>query len=300
MKKVVLITGANGTLAKKLAILLEGKFEVRFLTRKLHSQSHYLWDIDRNYIDPKALIDVHHIIHLAGSPIANKRWTRNRKQIIRSSRIDGANLILSELERHQVKIDSFFSASAIGYYGTENTKEVLNEESPKGIDFLSEVCNDWELAAKSFELNRVARRVVILRMGIIISKDGALKKITRMINSGFGSSIGTGNQWMPWIHISDLCKIFEFFLENKSLNGTFNAVSPEHVSNEELTRKTAILLRRKLILPKTPRFIIKILFGELSTILINGNKVSSEKIQKIGFEFKYEKIEHALNNVLKD
>jgi len=301
MKKIVLITGANGMLAKTLAQKLDDEFLVRFLTREPVGENEYLWDIKSSYIDPKAIADVHSVIHLAGAPIAEKRWTKNRKQSIVSSRVDGARLILSELKKHKITIDSFISASAIGYYGTKTTNRVFDEESPNGNDFLSDVCEKWESAALSFKLNRIAERVAIIRIGIIFSKnDGALKKIVRPIKLGFGSGIGDGNQFTPWIHIQDLCEVFNFVLLNNNIQGIFNAVSPEHITNIELTKSIGAILKKPLILPNIPAFIIRLIFGEMSQILLNGSKVSSNKILSKGFNFHFGNLDKALKDVLND
>ena len=299
MTKNILITGANGMLAKHLNKQLKGEFSLRFLTRKITRSNEYLWDLKNNYIDPHALKDVHIIIHLAGSSIANKRWTKKRKQQILSSRVDSAHLILEELKKHHITIDAFISASAIGYYGTTTTDQIFNEESDKGTDFLSSICGKWEDAAHAFKSNNAAKRIAIIRIGIILAKnDGALKKIIQPIKYGLGSGIGTGKQYMPWIHIQDLCSVFQYIVNNKNLNGTYNAVAPEHITNLELTKKIGKTLNRPIILPNIPKFIIRGLFGEMSSILLNGSRVSSDKIIQSGFNFEYENIDDALNNIL--
>jgi uncharacterized protein (TIGR01777 family) len=299
MKQVVLITGANGMLAKSLSKELENKYTIRFLTRKVKKYNEYLWDIERRFIDPKALNGVHHIIHLAGSSVTNKRWSKERKKNIYSSRINSSQLILHELEKNQLTIDTFISASATGYYGSTTTDKLLIEESPNGVDFLSDVCNQWENAAHSFKLKKVANRILILRIGIILSKNnGALKKIAQPIKYRIGSGIGTGNQWIPWIHILDLCRMFKFLLENNEIKGIFNAVSPMNTTNIELIRKVAKGLGRRIVLPNIPAFIIKILYGEMAIILLKGNRVSSDKIERSGFVFVYKNLEIALRNLL--
>lgn len=299
MKKKILITGANGMLSKQLTKQLESEYSIRFLTRKVTRSNEYLWDLKKSYIDPNALKGVHTIIHLAGSSIANKRWTKKRKQDILSSRVDSAHLILEELKKNQITIDSFISASAIGYYGTITTNFIFNEESPKGNDFLSNVCGKWEDAAHEFKSSNIANRVAIIRIGIILAKnDGALKKIIQPIKYGLGSGIGTGNQYMPWIHIQDLCSLFKFVIMNKHISGTFNAVSPEHITNIELTKRIGKVLNRPIILPNISKFIIQVLFGEMGLILLNGSRVSSDKIISTGFNFNYENLNNALNNIL--
>ena len=299
MKQVILITGANGMLAGYLAKQLSSEYYIRFLTRNVTKDNEYLWDLKNKYIDPKGLMGVNYIIHLAGSSIAEKRWSKKRKQIILSSRIDSGRLILEELKKHQIKIDAFISASAIGYYGTITSETIFNEESSQGKDFLSYVCRDWENTAQLFKSENIADRVSVVRCGIILSKNGgALKQIVKPIKYGIGSGIGKGNQYMPWIHIDDLCGIFKFIIENKPIRGIFNAVSSEHITNIELVKKIAKILNRKIILPNIPGFIIKGILGERSILLLQGSRVSSDKIIKNGFNFKYNNIEKALSNLL--
>lgn len=301
MKQVVLITGANGMLAQFLAKELENEYSVRFLTREINRTNEYLWDVNKKYIDPKALIGVNTIIHLAGTSIANKRWTKSRKQAILSSRVDSAGLILKELKKHQITIETFISASAIGYYGSKTTDETYDEKSLKGNDFLSDVCFEWESAAEAFKLNEIANRVAIVRIGIILAKnDGVLTKIIKPINYGLGSGLGSGNQFVPWIHIHDLVRIFKFILDYKNITGTFNAVSPQHITNMELTNTVAKVLNKNILLPNIPKFIIQSIYGEMSTILLEGSKISSNKISNTGFVFEYEKLNDALNNLIKE
>jgi len=300
MKKVVLITGAGGMLAGYLAKQLSPEYSVRYLTRKVTRDNEYLWDLKNKYIDPKGLTGVNYIIHLAGSSVAEKRWSKRRKQNILSSRVDSGILILEELKKRKITIDAFISASATGYYGTTTSDAIFNEESPQGNDFLSFVCSKWEDTARLFKSEKVATRVSVLRCGIIFSKKGgALKQIVKPVKYGFGSGIGKGHQYIPWIHIQDLCNIFKFLMENKNISGTFNAVSSEHITNKELVKKIAKILNRKIILPDIPGFIIKGLLGERAVMLLEGSRVSSDKIIKSGFKFGYNDLDKALNNILK-
>jgi len=166
-------------------------------------------------------------------------------------------------------------------------------------DFLSDVCGEWESVAESFKTDKIANRVCIIRIGIILGKNGgALKKIIQPINYGFGAVIGQGNQWMPWIHIIDLSRMIKFLMENRNINGVFNGVAPNHITNKELTRKIAKFLGKKIILPNIPEFIIRIVFGKKSLILLKGSRVSSEKIMNLGFTYKFKTIDEALKNLL--
>jgi len=297
MKEVVLITGVNGMLAKALALELDGEYTLKFLTREVKQENAYRWDINLGYIDPEGLKGVNHIIHLAGSPIAEKRWTPERKREIKKSRVDGAQLMRDELQKNNQKIDTFISASAIGYYGAMTTNHIFNEDSPNADDFLGEVCREWERVAHSFKSNHVANKIDIVRFGIVLDRDrGALKKIAAPIRFGLGSGVGTGKQWVPWIHIADLCGMLKFVMTQKE-GGTYNAVAPEHVTNNVFTQKVAAVLKRKVILPNIPAFFIRLLFGEMAVVLLTGSRVSSTKITELGFGFKYAKLNDALRNI---
>ena len=298
MNTVVLITGANGMLARSLAKSLGSKYTVRFLTREVTRHNEFKWDIGLKYIDPEALKGVNHIIHLAGSSVAEKRWTLNRKREIYSSRVDSATLILDELQKNNQTIDSFISASAIGYYGSKTTNDILTEESENGEDYLGKVCKDWESVAHTFKEKKVAHNTSILRLGIVLKNNsGALKKMTPSVRWGLGACIGTGKQWIPWIHIHDLCEMMEFLLVS-DVEGTYNAVAPEHVTNQSFTQELATVLRRKILLPNIPPLFFKLVFGEMAVVLLTGSRVSSDKIMSRGYHFKYANLHAALGNIL--
>lgn len=298
MKKVVLITGANGMLARQLSKVLEGDYTLRFLSRKPTRSNEFLWDLERSYLDKQALTGVNSIIHLAGTSIASKRWNKKGKLSIVSSRVDSANLILEALQKHQIVIESFISASAVGFYGTTTSENIYNEDSPEGSDFLSGVCCEWENAAFAFEAKKLAKRVAIVRIGIILAKnDGALKKLAQAIKSGFGAKIGSGNQYMPWIYIQDLCEIFKHLSGTIEMKGVYNAVAPEHITNQTFTQSVAEVLHRKIRLPGIPKIFFRSLLGEKAIILLEGSRVSADKIVKSGFAFKYGSLSSALNDI---
>lgn len=296
-EKVVLITGANGMLARGLAKELREEYAVRFLTRRKKRDNEFLWDVNKEYIEPGALLGVDKIVHLAGASIADKRWTKKRKKLIMDSRVKSANLILSELKKQKLSVDSFVSASAVGYYGTRREDVLWDEESSKGSGFLSDVCELWEASARCFET--VANRVVRIRIGVVLAKEGgALEKIMQPIRYGLGASIGSGEQYMPWVHINDLVRVFKWALDEDTVEGAFNAVSPEHVTNTMLTKKIAKCLEKPLFLPHVPGFVLKAVLGEMASMLLEGNRVSSEKLLNRGFRFEYERIEEALRDLL--
>ena len=299
MKDVVLITGANGIIAKRLAEILSREYSVRFLTRKEQAKNEFEWNIENNYIDEKALENVNHIIHLAGSNIADKKWNPKRKKLIYTSRIDSAKLILHALEKYSFKINSFISASAIGYYGTETTKKTFTETDKKGNDFLSDICSKWEKIADEFTNKKISDRTVKLRLGVVLSNNsGALKKASLPIRFKIGSPLGNGKQFMPWIHIDDLCSFIQQVIQNNEMVGTYNTVAPEHVTNHKFTKTIAQILKRPLLLPNIPAFIIKWVFGEAASILLKGSRVSSKKIRASGYQFKFTNLSIALRDLL--
>lgn len=300
MKEIILITGAGGLIARELAKRLEKDYTVRFLTRKKKHDNEFEWNIKEKTIDDTTFEGVSHIIHLAGANISEKRWTDERKKELISSRVDSANLIVKTLQEKKIKLKSFISASGINYYGTKTTDQIFTENDVPGNDFLSEVVVLWERAADQFKEQNLAERVVKIRTAVVLSeKDGALKKMMPTIKMGIGSPLGSGKQYMPWIHIDDICSIYEFALKNPDVDGAFNAVSPQHTTNENLTKKIAEVLKKPLFMPNVPGFVLKLIFGELADALLEGSRASAEKIQKAGFQFKFPDLKNALEDLLK-
>ncbi|MBB6330529.1 uncharacterized protein (TIGR01777 family) [Chryseobacterium sediminis] len=299
MKEVVLITGASGMIAKELAKKIGKEYDIRFLTRKKEHDHEYEWDIRKGNIDETALENVSHIIHLAGANISEKRWTPERKRELISSRVDSAELLRSALRKNNIKLKSFISASGINFYGTETSEKIYTESDPPGNDFLSEVVVLWERAADDFKEQNLAERVVKIRTAVVLSeKDGALKKMVPPIQYYIGSPLGSGRQYMPWIHIEDICSIYELALKNSTMNGAYNAVSPQHITNKDLTKNIAKILGKPLFMPNVPGFVLKLIFGELATAILEGSRASSQKIQDAGFRFKFPDLNEALRDLL--
>lgn len=300
MKEVVLITGASGMIAKELAKKIGKEYEIRFLTRKKKHDYDYEWDIRKGSMDESALDHVSHIIHLAGANISEKRWTTERKRELISSRVDSAELLRTTLRKKNIKLKSFISASGINFYGTETSEKIYTETDPRGNDFLSEVVVLWEKAADEFKEQNLAERVVKIRTAVVLSeKDGALKKMVPPIQYYIGSPLGSGKQYMPWIHIEDICSIYEFALKNPTTEGAYNAVSPQHATNRDLTEKIAKVLEKPLFMPNVPGFVLKLIFGELATAILEGARASSKKIQDAGFHFQFPDLTEALKDLLK-
>ncbi|MCW1961819.1 TIGR01777 family oxidoreductase [Chryseobacterium viscerum] len=299
MKEVVLITGASGMIAKELVKKIDKEYEIRFLTRKKKYDNEYEWDIRKGNIDEAALENVSHIIHLAGANISEKRWTPERKRELISSRVDSAELLQTALRKNKIKLKSFISASGINFYGTETSEKLYTESDSPGNDFLSEVVVLWERAADDFKDKNLAERVVKIRTAVVLSeKDGALKKMIPPIQYYIGSPLGSGKQYMPWIHLEDICSIYEFALKNSTMEGAYNAVSPQHTTNKDLTKKIAKVLGKPLFMPNVPGFVLKLIFGELATAILEGSRASSQKIQDAGFHFKFPDLDEALKNLL--
>lgn len=301
MSKTVLITGGTGLIGRHLTqLLLEKGYKVAYLSRKQESIPNvtvYRWDIDKNWIDDKALINADYIIHLAGAGIADARWTHKRQQEIINSRTKTIELIARELQGRPYKVKAFVSASACGFYGADTGDKKLTEQTPSGSDFLAHVTRHWENASDL--IDHVGIRTTKLRIGIVLSnKGGALPKISLPIRWGVGSPLGNGKQWMSWIHLDDLCRLFITALENEKWHGVYNAVAPTPVTNTELTRQIAAILHRPLLLPMIPAFALRLLYGEMANIVLGGNYVINHRIRsETDFIYQFENLQSALQDL---
>jgi uncharacterized protein (TIGR01777 family) len=292
----ILVTGGTGFIGKQLCKLLQDKgYSVRILSRtKSEYPSHFVWNIGKNYIDKQAIINVDYIIHLAGAGIADKRWTKSRKQELISSRVKSTNLLFSYIKTYNPNLKAFISSSGVGYYGAITSSKIFAEQEKPGKDFISTICKLWENAALQF--NSINIRTVIFRTGVVFSKEGgAFHKISKPIKLGFGAVLGNGQQYMPWIHIDDLCAIFLKAIENTTITGTYNAVCPEHITNKQITKTISKTFRKPLWLPNIPPFILRIIFRDMSAILLYGSRISSKKIQKTGFQFNFKNFSKLFN-----
>ena len=295
MKKV-LITGGTGLIGKRLSFLLASRgYEVRILSRNDSSNSVYktfVWNVTEQYINDSAFEGLNHIIHLAGAGIADKRWSEKRKKEIIASRVASTNLLYNSVKRLKTPLNSFISASATGYYGAVTSETIFEEKDKPAKDFLGKVCSLWEDSI--FQFNEIKIRTVALRTGIVLSKDGgALKKMKTPIIT----SLGNGKQYMPWIHIDDLCELYIKAIEDEQFKGAFNAVSPEHISNLSFSKKISKIFNYPFLALGAPSLILQIVFGEMSTIILNGSRISANKIKQAGFKFKFENLEKALKNL---
>lgn len=301
MPKTILITGGTGLIGSHLTkLLLDKGHKVRYLSRDPDQSGPvpmYEWDVKSGTIDKRAIEGVDAIIHLAGAGIADKKWTKERKKVILKSRTESTKLLNKTLRENENQVKTFISASAIGYYGHDTGGVWKKENSRFGDDFLATVTKEWENSVG--ELPDELRKVKI-RIGIVFSDEGgALAEMVKPIKWYVGAPLGSGDQYMSWIHIEDLCRIFAFAVENDALIGIYNATAPNPATNKEVTKKAAKALGKPLFLPNVPGFVLKIALGEMASMVLGGSKVSCEKIQEDGFEFNYPELEPAVNDLLK-
>lgn len=302
MAKNVLLTGGTGFIGKYLTdLLIENGFTVSILSRSARENTslitYYKWNLKSNYINEEAILQADYIIHLAGEGIVEKRWTKRRKKVILESRTQPIDLIFSILKKHNKTLDAFISASAIGIYGAVTSHKICDEDTVPANDFLGTTCQEWELAVD--KIGSLGIRTVKMRTGIVFGKDeGFLKKVAPGFKAGFGAVLGTGKQYLPWIHIDDLCAMYLKAVTDQKLQGPYNAAITDNTTNSRFSRTLANLFRYTIWLPKVPSFVLRIILGQMSEAVLEGQRVSSEKIQKTGFEFEFTDLEKALVSCL--
>ncbi|MEX1003681.1 MAG: TIGR01777 family oxidoreductase [Crocinitomicaceae bacterium] len=297
----ILITGGSGTVGTSLIQQLRKKdVALRILSRskeEIPAATVFTWDVNEGQLEEGALDNVDHIIHLAGANVS-QRWTAVQRKKIRDSRIKSADLLFEKLGDRKLK--SFISASGISIYGTRTSEHIFTEsDSPDYYDndFLAQVSVDWEKAADQFTSR--AERVVKIRTPIVLSRtEGALEKMAKPIKMGLGAPLGSGKQYTPWVHIDDLCKAYIKAVEDEQMNGIYNVVAPEHLTNKQLTQAIARVLNKKLWLPNVPAFMLKLIYGKMAEIVLKGSRASGEKITDLGFEYDYKVVEQALKDLL--
>lgn len=295
----ILITGGTGLVGRSLVKKLEEhQHSVRVLTRsESEKENEFYWNVAKKEIDEKAFDNLDCIIHLAGANIS-ERWTDDYKKELYSSRTDSANLLRETCEKKGIHLKSFISSSGINYYGTFTSDQILTEES--GIiqnDFLAKLCDEWEKAADRF--STCADRVVCLRTAMVLAKSGgAFPLLKKTVDMNIGSAVGSGQQWMNWIHLDDLVNIYVDAVENKTMNGKYNAVADEVVTNKTFMKKLA-KSSNKFFLPfNVPSFIMKTVFGEMSAIILEGSRADNKKIKSEGFDFKYSHLDDAFKDLI--
>ncbi len=303
MNKNVLITGGTGMIGSKLTdLLLSNDFKVAHLSRKaaqFGTVQRFHWNISENTIDPNAIEFADYIIHLAGANVGEERWTSDRKKEIIASRIDSANLLFHAVKAQKRKLKAFISASGISIYGQDTGGIELTEERRQfGDDFLATVAKAWEASARQF--NQLNIRTVSIRTGFVLSDSGgSLARMVTPVKLGAGAPLGSGEQYISWIHLDDLTNIYLESINDDKMEGAYNATAPNPVTNKEMMHQIAEVLNRPFFLPNVPGFLLKLVFGELASVVLGGNKVSSEKLLNSRFKFKYTQLKDALEDLLR-
>jgi uncharacterized protein len=299
--RTVLIAGGTGLIGKHLSQLLQNTgYKVIHLSRKPNPQAPfpaYAWDIERQYVDPTAWAQADYVINLAGSGIADKPWTKERKRDIIESRTKAAATIEHYLKTTPNKVKAYVSASAIGFYGNRGD-ELMHETDVAGTGFLSESTIAWENAVAP--ISQTGLRTVALRIGIVLSKQGgALPKLLIPTIFRVGTYFGDGSAMYAWIHIDDVCRMFVKAIEDERMNGIYNAVAPQPLTIYNLTRAIGSAKGGFFLFLPAPIFAIRLLMGELADVVANSTNVSSAKIEATGFQFQFPEAVEALKDIFK-
>ncbi|MEO8650535.1 MAG: TIGR01777 family oxidoreductase [Acidobacteriota bacterium] len=296
----VLITGASGLIGKALQKSFEEKgFEMLLAGRgETQAANEIKWTVDEGFAEPGRLEGLDAVIHLAGENIGGGlRWSDEKKKAIRDSRVLGTRSVVDAISDLKTRPKAFISGSAIGFYGDRGSDELVESSRP-GDTFLAEVCRDWE--AESRRAEDAGIRTVVVRTGIVLSKDGgALATMLTPFKLGVGGVVGSGEQWMSWIALDDVISIVNYAIENEHLRGAVNAVAPHPVTNREFTKTLGEVLYRPTILP-LPEFAVNLVFGEMGdALLLDSTRVIPKRLEEAGFEFKFTELKQALENALK-
>jgi uncharacterized protein (TIGR01777 family) len=297
MAPSIALTGSSGLIGSALTPVLAARgWAVRPLVRRAAGAGEVRWDPAAGTLDLDVLRGVTAAVHLAGEPLAEGRWTEERKRRIRSSRVQGTRLLAESLARLEPRPGVLVSASAVGIYG-DRGDDLLDEASAPGSDFLAEVAREWEGATAP--ARDAGIRVVTLRFGVILSREGgALPRMVQPFLLGVGGPIGNGKQWMSWIAIDDAIRVTLTALQDPALHGPVNVVSPEPVRNAEFADTLGKVLHRPALVP-APAFALRLLFGEMAdAALLASQRVVPGKLEALQFPFQYRSLAHALRGIL--
>jgi len=298
----VLITGATGLVGSEIVKQChQNNIDVHYLTTsksKIANEDNYkgfYWNPSVYEIDKSCFEGVDAIINLAGASIA-KRWTKDYKQEVLDSRLQSLELLFDTISKHNIEINQLISASAIGVYPDSDINYYQETYKDYSYTFLGRVVKQWEKAADAF--SELGINVTKIRIGLVLaSNGGALAEIVKPTKFGLGSAFGDGKQWQSWIHIEDLAKLFLHCLEN-NLSGIYNGVAPNPVSNKEIAKTVAKTLNRPFFLPNIPKGIMAMILGEMHILLFESQRVSAQKIENSGFNFKFPNLQPALEDIL--
>lgn len=309
--RTVLITGGSGLIGSALTrALLKKNYSVIILTRNkgkrnraLPGVSYAEWNLEAQTIDSSAISQADYIVHLAGAGIADKRWTSKRKREIIESRTLSSHLIVKFLNEHANKVQAVVSASGIGWYGAATFGDKgtdtnpFVETDPAADDFLGSACKQWE--ASIDPVASIGKRLVKFRTAIVLSNEGgALKEFRKPLRFGIAAILGSGKQTMSWIHIDDIVSLYIYAIENEMLNGVYNAVAPQPLTNKKFTLQLARSMRGRFFVPIfVPSFILELALGDVSSEVLKTAAVSCEKVKKEGYTFLYPSIVAALHHL---
>ena len=300
--KTILITGGTGLIGRYLIkSLSKDSNTIYVLTRsesRFENNVNFInWDPDSQRLDLSNIPAVDYIINLAGASIDGSRWTNSYKRKILESRLNSTSLLFKEIKKLKQKPSIYIGASATGFY-KKNTKVAQVEKDYKGSDFLSDVVVKWEKESNNFM--KYGIRTVLLRIGLVLSKDGGvLKKLYPIFKLFLGVPIGSGRQTISWIHIKDLVDFIHQSIGDNKISGVYNLTAPEVINNYKFTEELALVLKRPVFpkIFKAPSLIVKLLFGEQSSLVLNGLNVSSNKIESTSFKFSFTNIKSALKDI---
>ena len=290
-----LISGGRGLVGKALGNMLKRQGHTVYkLSRRPKRKGHIYWNPEKQSIEGKHLHKIEVIINLAGANIGAQKWSNKRKLELINSRVNSIQF-LKQTAATMPNLNYYISASGINCYGY-NSQIEKEESDDYGKDFLSELVKEWEAASNSF---KEICPVAILRIALVVDKKGgALKKIMKPIKLGLGSPLGSGQQYLPWIHIKDLCRMFMHCIEHKK-EGTFNAANG-YISNQEFMKTISKKMKKPFFFPAIPKPILSFLLGEMSTMLTESLKVSNQKIKQNGFEFLFPDFDSAMTHIVKN
>lgn len=295
-KNHILIAGGSGLIGKRLTTLLQLEgYSVSYLSRSEGIKNGikcFLWNPNEKSIDPAALSGITHIVNLAGESIAGSHWSTSFKEKIINSRLDASATLLKALHSQPHQVKAIIASSAIGIFG-DRKEELLTEDSNAGNDFLSETVVRWEASYDHFSV-----RKVLLRFGIVLSKNGgALIPMSTPIKFGIAPILGTGKQWMSWIHIDDVCGLIIHAIKNENVDGVFNAVAPNPITHRAFMLTLRSVLNKISIPFPVPTFLLKIILGEQKAIVLDSVNASSQKSERKGYVYKFLQLENALKNI---
>jgi uncharacterized protein len=296
---IVLITGGSGLIGRKLtqALLTQGH-EVRWLSRSAGTRGGvcaFAWDVKQGRIDPEALRGVGRIVHLAGAGIADKRWTKARIAELIASRADSARLLLRTAREHGCAPECIVSASGSGYYGAVTRDEPFTESDAPGADTIAHITVEWERAVDEWS---TFCRVVKLRTPVVLAGEGgALPKLALPARWGLAAPMGSGRQWMPWIHIDDLVRAYLHALDEKHMHGAYNVLGG-NATNADFMRSVARAVGKPLWLPPVPGFLLKAALGEMAGLLLEGSPMNAAHAREVGMASRFLVLDEALRELV--